>query len=108
MTARTQIVPVQLADGTTVKIEASVLGGYQDVAALDKIFSFEDVASTIGSVASSMMAALRKAKPDKASVEFGVELGVESGALTTFLLQGTGTGNLKITLEWEKEKLVSG
>ena len=108
MATQTQIVSVQLADGTTVKIKASVLGGYQDVVAFDKIFSFEDVANTIGSVAGSIMAILRKAQPDKASVEFGVELGIESGALTAFLVQGTGTANLHITLEWEKEKLVSG
>ena len=35
---------------------------------------------------------------------YGIEVGVESGALTTFLVQGTGTGNITVTLEWEREK----
>jgi hypothetical protein len=104
MESRTEIVPVQLADGTTVKIKASVLGGYEDVGAFDKLLPFEDVTNTIESVAGAMVKTLEKVKPDKASVEFGVEVGVESGALTTFLVQGTGTGNIKVTLEWEREK----
>jgi hypothetical protein len=44
--------------------------------------------------------ALKKVKPKKASVEFGLEVAVESGKLTTLLVKGTGTANLKIALEW--------
>jgi tartrate dehydratase alpha subunit/fumarate hydratase class I-like protein len=103
------MITVQLADGTEAKIEAAMFGGgYEDVAALEKVFSFEEITSTIGSISKSMMDILRKAKPDKASVEFGVEIGVDSGALTTFLVKGTGASNLKITLEWEEEKLAAG
>lgn len=104
MESRTEIVPVQLADGTTVKIRASMLGGYEDVGAFDKLLPFEDVTNTIERVAGAMAKSFKKIKPDKASVEFGIEVGVESGALTTFLVQGTGTGNITVTLEWEREK----
>jgi hypothetical protein len=104
MESRTEIVSTQLADGSVVKVRASVLGGYEDVGAFDKILPFESVTNTIESVAGAMTKSFKKIKPDKASVEFGVEVGVESGALTTFLVQGTGAGTLKITLEWEKEK----
>jgi hypothetical protein len=44
---------------------------------------------------------LAKVKPKKASVEFSLKVGVESGKLTSLLVKGTGEGNLKITLEWE-------
>jgi hypothetical protein len=42
---------------------------------------------------------LEKVKPKKASVEFGLEVAVESGKLTTLLVKGASTANLKITLE---------
>ena len=47
-----------------------------------------------------MLTTLQKVKPRAASVEFGLEIGIESGQLTALLVKGTGTANLKITLEW--------
>ena len=51
-----------------------------------------------------MRDATARAKIESDAKIAGVEVGVESGALTTFLVQGTGTGNIKVTLEWEREK----
>ena len=65
-----------------------------------KLLSFEAVTDTIEGTASSLQTALQKIKPKKASVEFGLEIGVESGALTTLLVKGSGTATLNITLEW--------
>jgi hypothetical protein len=39
-------------------------------------------------------------QPSKATVEFGIELGIEPGKLTALLVQGTSKANLKINLEW--------
>ena len=46
------------------------------------------------------VAALKKAKPKKASVEFGLEIAVEAGKLTALLMESSGTATLKIALEW--------
>lgn len=97
---RTEIVPVQLANGTTMKVQATALGGDEDVLDLQKVFPFKEVTDTIEGIADAMIASLRKIKPSKASVEFGIELGLESGALTTLLVKGTGSSNIKIVLEW--------
>ncbi len=102
MEQRTEIVTVQLEDGTIVKVRASSLGGEEDVADFDKLLSFKDVTNTIESIAGAVVATLKKVQPDKASVEFGVEVAIESGQLTALLVQGTATSNLKITLEWGK------
>jgi hypothetical protein len=104
METRTRIISAQLSDGTPVKIAASDLGGDMDVAMdLNKILPFKQVTDTIEGIAKETLAAIRKVKPDKASIEFGVEVGIESGALTACLVKGTGTANLKITLEWANE-----
>jgi hypothetical protein len=98
MEPRQAIVPVQLADGVKMHVEATMLGGEEEVAF--KILSFKEVTDTIESIAGSMIAVLDKVKPQKAGIEFGVELAVESGQLTALLVKGTGKANLKITLQW--------
>ncbi|MBK7540427.1 MAG: hypothetical protein IPP10_08955 [Candidatus Competibacteraceae bacterium] len=98
MLTRQELIPVRLANGTQIRVAATILGGHKDVAI--KPLSFDEIADTIEGIAGSLNAALQKVKPKKASVEFGLEVAVESGALTALLVKGTGTATLKITLEW--------
>jgi Trypsin-co-occurring domain 1 len=100
MTSRQQIVPVQLPDQVKIQVEATVLGGEEDVSF--RVQSFQGVIDAIESIASAMDTAVQKIKPDKASVEFGLEMAIESRELTALLVKGSGTANLKISLEWGK------
>ncbi len=93
---------VELDDGTRIMVKASAKGGEEDVAEIDRILSFTNVTATIEGLAKTLNTAIAKVKPTKASVEFGIELGVESGQLTALVAQGSATTNLKITLEWGK------
>jgi hypothetical protein len=45
---------------------------------------------------------MAKVAPTKPSVEFAIEVGLESGKLTALWVKGTGTANLKIAMEWSK------
>lgn len=45
---------------------------------------------------------LRKARPDELTVEFGVDLAVEAGAVIT---KSQASCHLKVTLSWKKEGL---
>ncbi|MBL8247813.1 MAG: hypothetical protein JNK95_05535 [Candidatus Competibacter sp.] len=98
MTTRQDLIPVKLANGAQIRVAATMLGSEEDVAF--KLLSFDEVTNTIEGIASSLNAALQKVKPKKASVEFGLEVAVESGALTTLLVKSSGAATLKITLEW--------
>ncbi len=98
MELRREIVPVQLANSVTMRVEATLLGSEEDVAF--NILPFQEVSDAIESIASTFTTTLEKVKPKKASVEFGLEVAVESGKLTTLLVKGASTANLKITLEW--------
>jgi hypothetical protein len=98
MASTQQLIPVQLDGGVKVHVEATVLGGEEDVAF--KLFSFQGVTDAIEAIATAVDAAMQKVKPKKASIEFGVEVAVESGQLTTLLVKGSGTANFKIALEW--------
>jgi hypothetical protein len=76
MTSRQQIVPVQLPDQVKIQVEATVLGGEEDVSF--RVQSFQGVIDAIESIASAMDTAVQKIKPDKASVEFGLEMAIAS------------------------------
>jgi hypothetical protein len=103
MQARTQIVPVQLPNGQIIQVDTTVLGGEEDVAF--SIFTFDGVTEVLEGISAAIVGTLEKVKPRKATIEFGLEVAVESGKLTALLVKGAGKGSLKIALEWSGESL---
>jgi hypothetical protein len=95
---RTQVIETHLPNGTTLHVEAELLGGEEEVGITFP--DFNEVIHTLEGISESVMAALKRVKPRKASVEFGLAVALESGQLTALLVKGTGTSNLKVTLEW--------
>ena len=94
----TSVIKAKLQDGTSVRIETSQVRGEEKVAAKD--FDFTQVSKSITSIVNALKSSLESAKAKKATVEFGVEIGAESGELTALIVKGSGKANLKITLEW--------
>ncbi len=94
-----EIVPLKVSDRVTIMAEAVHLGGEERVG-VSEILDFQGVTDAIEEIATSITNTFDKVKPKKASVEFSLKIGVESGKLTSLLVKGTGEGNLKITLEW--------
>jgi Trypsin-co-occurring domain 1 len=97
MNYEVDVIDAKLEDGTVIRVEARV-GGLERVG--DKVFPFQEITNAVEGIASSFMKTIEKVKPKKASVEFGIEVTLESGQLTALLVKGTGTSNLKVTLEW--------
>lgn len=73
--------------------------GRQDVGF--KTFSFDEITDILEGISNSLKISIEKARPQKASVKFGIEVGVEAGKLTAAIVQGTSKANLEVTLEWE-------
>jgi Trypsin-co-occurring domain 1 len=94
----TEMVKTTLPNGATLYVETNLLGGEEEVSIT--LPEFNEVAHVLEGVAQSLVGALQKTKPRKASIEFGLEVALESGQLTALLVKGTGTSNLKVTLEW--------
>lgn len=95
---RTEIVTATLPDGKEIRVRAVALGGLQRVGNIP--IPFKEVTDIVGSVSTSIVSALKQAKPRKASIEFGLEVAVEAGKLTALLVNGSSTATLKIALEW--------
>lgn len=93
-------VKVQLENGAVIRVESVDLGGRKKVGALD-VLPFKEVTDAVEGIAGALIDSIKKVQPKKTTVEFGLEVGVESGNLTALLCKGTGKANLKIVLEWE-------
>jgi hypothetical protein len=94
------LVKVDLGDGRVVAVEAHNVSPEKPVGIAD-VLPFEGLSKSIEAIAERMTAALERSRPDRATVEFGVDVGVEAGALTALIVKGTGTATLKVTLEWQ-------
>ena len=107
-------IPVVLPNGAKIYVQASSLEpregtgerdvGFdadrrkRDVAAIPT--SFGGVAKAIEGVAEALTATVERIKPQKMSVEFGLQIGAETSGLTALVVKGSGTASLKVTLEW--------
>ncbi len=82
-----------------VAIEVRELGGAGDVSMLDAL-SLDEVGASIKSIADTLGKAVQAASPEKASVEFGLQVAVKGGKLISLITEASGTATLKVTLEW--------
>ena len=76
-------------------------GGRENVGLLDSI-PFQQITDLLGDVADHLGSTLRRTRPSKASIELGVEFGLENGQLVALIARGSGKANLKIAMEWEQ------
>ncbi|MGW2778206.1 CU044_2847 family protein [Streptomyces olivaceoviridis] len=82
------------------QLDATLPGGPQDVG-LDRLLSFDVVGEALQGVGSVIVDSLERIKPSKATVEFGLELGVKGGSLVSVFVDSGSKASLKVTLEWE-------
>lgn len=99
MENRIRIIPVKLANGRHMQVEAIAMGGEQDVAI--GLPSFEEISDAIERISTSIGGAIERVGVKKASVEFGLQVAVEAGQLTALLAKGSTQASLKVTLHWE-------
>ncbi|MBE9210692.1 hypothetical protein IQ244_30155 [Nostoc sp. LEGE 06077] len=97
MEIQSKIITVELADGTNIKIEATPIG---DRKPNIQVRQFSEFTTPLEALITEIAESLNKVKPDKASIKFGIDIGIESGKLTPVLVKGNDAGNLEITLEW--------
>ncbi|MGW0119956.1 CU044_2847 family protein [Streptomyces sp. NPDC003327] len=60
------------------------------------------VTESLAAFAGRIGEALDRAAPDRATVEFGCQLGLDAGRLTALVVQGSANASLRVTLEWDR------
>ncbi|MFF5789007.1 CU044_2847 family protein [Streptomyces sp. NPDC012693] len=98
----TDITRVEVGDATLF-VEARRLGPDSEREGLgDRLPDLSGVTEALSSFAVQIGDALHRVAPDRATVEFGCQLGLDAGKLTALLVQGTANASLRVTLEWER------
>ena len=97
MELQSKIITVELSDGTSIRVEATLIG---DRKLTFQTRPFSEATEAIESLSKEIADIVQKVKPDRASVRFGIDLGIESGKLTPLLVKDASTANIEITLEW--------
>ena len=95
-----EVLTVDFGDNRRILVEARKDADPEADVGVGDLLKFDRVIDTIDAVSESVLEAIKRAAPKKATVEFGVDVGLESGGLTSMLVKGTGSATLNITLEW--------
>jgi hypothetical protein len=98
MEFQTKIISVELSDGTNIRVEATPIG---DRKMGLQTRPFNEVTTVIESLCKDIGETIQKVKPDRATIKFGIDIGMEAGKVTALLVKGSDTANIEITLEWD-------
>ena len=100
----TSVVQVQLDGGAS--IYAEVVNAEEGLS--DNLqASFDEVKKVIEGLGTEIWTALQAISPDKATVEFDLDLTFKGGILTCLLVKNSADVTLKVTLEWDKAAATS-
>lgn len=98
-------IKVQLSDGTIVLMSFSdenYIDGPVSVQSL--MISAKSAFRVITSISDDVKAQLELAKPDRASIEFSLELAKKGGDVFSKICDVSGKSGLKVKLEWDFKK----
>ena len=101
------LVKADLGDGRLVHVEVRTSGDPETDVRTGDVLSIDGFIDSVDGIAQSVASTLRRVRPDRATVEFGLDVGVEAGGLTALLVKGTGAATLKLTLEWQSDASVA-
>ncbi|MFE0251834.1 CU044_2847 family protein [Streptomyces sp. NPDC059010] len=99
---------IELPDGTVVTARIGAADAYDDQedvgfteAATAKVEQLQELIKAVGG---SVLDAAREARPDEASITFGVELTAKEGLAVAVLARGEAKASLEVTLTWQFDR----
>ncbi|MGW0531607.1 CU044_2847 family protein [Streptomyces sp. NPDC003032] len=97
---------IELPGGKTVYARIGAVGGHgeddEDVGVLDSaVAKVEELGELIRGVGGTVLDAAAAARPDEASVTFGVELSAKPGKVIAVLAEGEAKASVQVTLTWQ-------
>jgi Trypsin-co-occurring domain 1 len=99
-----QMVSAVLPNGSEISILVQKgANASADIAAVDRL-DLDGVSRALSGLAQLTRDAVAHVAPDSATVEFGLDVKLESGKLTGLLVSGSGEARLKVTLTWKSSE----
>jgi class 3 adenylate cyclase len=103
------VVNLLLENGSVLKFETDTLGEEYDPATpRGSEFHASEITQSLQAAIELLKESVERVAPDKASVTFGIKIGIESGRVTALVVKGSSEANLTFTLEWSKAKQTDG
>lgn len=99
-----RIIPVDLGDEGKMFVIAEQVGDVL-VAGTDVVAHLPVIMSTVKRVSTETLAAVVEADPDKATVELGFGLAIETGQVFAVLGKAHGDAAIKVILEWSRDAI---
>jgi hypothetical protein len=99
---RTCTLKVKFDDGGTMFVVAQPVGETL-VGDAGIVAKLSTITSSIERVSHDMLDAVRRAGPNRATVELGFGLAVEAGQIVALFGKGRGEASIKVTLEWSRD-----
>ncbi|KQR54061.1 hypothetical protein ASF88_04290 [Leifsonia sp. Leaf336] len=99
-----RIIAVDIGDDVKIAVAAEQRGP-QLVADKDITARLSSVTDSIEVVAKAALDAVKKALPDKATVELSFGLAIEEGKLLALLGKGKAEASITVTLEWSRTEV---
>ena len=97
-----ELIKVELPDGQTVWAHVEP-DGPRDVGFGTRAMKLHGFTEALQAVATNVRDAVRAARPNEVSVEFGIELSVGEEGLVAALAGVSGTTTLNVTMTWTAE-----
>jgi len=99
-------IKVQLSNGAVVYVESASRVPEREVSGGMLEGRFADVMPAIKALCSDFSDLLSEIAPEKATIQFGLSLEVETSGLWAFIGKAGGSSTFQITLEWKKSATV--
>jgi Trypsin-co-occurring domain 1 len=96
-----KLVQVELPGGEVIWAKVAS-DGPADVSSLVGIhrLDMDQLRATVGGVSHAVRSALGRLEPDEINIEFGLELALKSGKLTSVLAEASGKASVKVSVGW--------
>ncbi|WBB93439.1 CU044_2847 family protein [Verrucosispora sp. WMMC514] len=94
-------IQVELPTGEVIWAMVAVDGAANVAANTLRRLDIEDLRRTVRGVSACLREAVDELVPDELQVEFGLELALKAGRLTSVLAEAGATASVKVTLTWK-------
>jgi hypothetical protein len=100
------LIKLTLFDKESINVESDFRSQERNVSGGEIEENFSKLTPSIISLGKEFSQILEKIQPTKASIEFGVNVGMETSGVIAFITKASANANFKIIMEWGKGQKV--
>lgn len=100
------LIKLKISDKESISVESDFRIEERNVSGGEIEENFSKITPSIIALGKEFSQILKQIQPTKSSIEFGINVGMETSGVIAFITKASASANFKIKMEWEKEKKV--